>query len=263
MRADELCRLIGKYAGQRGRQQSFLRSLNGDLHCCSCGRSVSDTAKVVQKHERFLRRLFERQEELQRSLASAIHDDLAQQLAAALLYLDGFQQLQGGPQNGGQESLRMGLKLLRDSIHEARHIAGQLRPMIYRDGKLKLGIEYLIHEMRTPDGPEIVFQIKGELDRISPEVGIVVFRILRELLANACCHSGSEKVHLRVVRSKDRLRLEIEDWGIGFEPANVKERAFGLQEVQQRAKLLGGEVVVDSAPHKGTRIIVGFPVNMD
>ncbi len=104
--------------------------------------------------------------------------------------------------------------------------------------------------MRSHDGPEIALQIKGELDRLTPELGIAVFRILRELLANACSHSGSEKVFLKVARSKDCLRLEVEDWGSGFEPTNVKKKAFGLQEVQQRAKLLGGDVVVDTRQAK-------------
>ena len=114
--------------------------------------------------------------------------------------------------------------------------------------------------MRSRDGPEIVFQAKGEMDRLAPELGNAVFRILRELLTNACRHSGSEEVRLEVARSKDRLRLEVEDWGIGFDLEKVNGKAFGLQEVQQRAKLLGGEVVFDSAPGKGTRIVVTFPV---
>ena len=173
----------------------------------------------MHEHERFLKRLFDRQEELQRSLASSIHDDLAQQLAGALLYFEGAQQLPSGSRSGGQENFRTGLKLLRDGIHKARRIAGRLQPLICGDGnEVELGIEYLIHEMRSRDGPEIVLQVQGELDRLAPELGSAVFRILRELLANACCHSGSEKVCLKVARNTDRLRLEVEDWGTGFEP---------------------------------------------
>ena len=231
------------------------------FHCPGCGQPVPDAAEVVQKQERFLKRLFDRQEELQCGLVSSIHDDLAQQLAGALLYLEGSPQLQGRPPSDEQDSFRVGLKLLRDSIHEARRIAGRLPPLTYRDGKVKLGIEYLIYEMQSRDGPEIAFQVKGEVDPLTSELGSALFRILRELLANACYHSGSKEVRVKVTRSQDRLRLEVEDWGVGFVPTNVKGRAFGLQEVRQRAKLLGGEVVVDSAPGKGTRAIVTFPVD--
>ena len=215
----------------------------------------------IHSHERFLKRLFDRHEELQLSLASAIHDELAQQLAGALLYLEAAQQSQVRPLDGGQDDFHTGLKLLRNGIHEARRIAGRLRPLICGDGKIKLGIEYLVYEMSSRKGPEIIFQVKGEVDGITPELGSAVFHILRELLANACSHSGSTTVCLKVARSKDRLRLEVKDQGIGFDPKNVRGRAFGLQEVQQRARLLDGDVVVDSAPGKGARVVVTFPID--
>jgi two-component system sensor histidine kinase DegS len=222
--------------------------------------AVADATEAVQKQQRFLKRLFDRQEELQQSLASLIYDDLAQQLAGALLYFEGCPQLQEQPLIDPQDSCRMGVKLLRDSIIEARRIAGQLRPLICGDDGVKLGIEYLIHELRSHDGPEIVFQVDGEVTRLAPELECAVFWILRELLMNACCHSGTEKVRVGVARTKDRLQLEVEDWGLGFDLTKVNAAAFGLQEVHQRAALLDGEMIIDSAPGKGTRIVVSFPI---
>lgn len=230
------------------------------FHCPSCGTTVAGAAEVVQGQEQFLKKLFDRQDELQRSLASSIHDDLAQQLAGALLYLEGAQQSQSGARNGGQENFCTGLKLLRDGIHEARRIAGRLQPLIDRQGAVELGIEYLIHEMRSRGGPEIVYRVEGDMGGLAPEMESAVFRIVRELLANACRHSRSEKVCLKVAHGKSSLRLEVEDRGVGFDLDNVDGKAFGLQEVQQRTKLLGGDFVVDSAPGKGTRVVVSFPI---
>jgi len=230
------------------------------FHCPGCGTAVADATAAVQKHDRFLKRLFDRQEEFQQSLASAIHDGLAQQLAGALLFFEGAQQLQEGPPNDRQNCFQVGLKVLRDSIHEARRIAGRLQPLICDDHGITLGVEYLIHEVRSRDGPEIVFHFEGEVDRLTPELGSAVFRIVRELLTNACCHSGSEEVRVGMARTKDRLRLEVEDWGRGFDMEKVNGKAFGLQEVHQRARMLGGDAVVDSAPGKGTRVVVTFPV---
>ncbi len=224
---------------------------------------VADAAEVVREQERFLKRLFDRQEEFQRSLASSIHDDLAQQLAGALLYLEGAQSAHANAGDGGQENFRRGLKLLRDGIHEARRIAGRLQPLICDDGEIKLGIEYLIHEMRNGDGPEIVLQVKGEVDWLAAELRNAVFRILRELLANARDHSRSAEVCLTVARGKHWLQLEVEDRGVGFDLEKVRGKAFGLQEVQQRTRLLGGEVVIESAPGKGTRVVVRFPIAVD
>lgn len=231
------------------------------FHCPSCGRAVAGAAEAVQKRERFLKRLFDRQEELQRSLASSIHDDLAQHLTAALFYLEGCQPLRGGVLNDGQENFRTGLKLLGDGIHKARRIAGQLQPLICGDGGVALGIEYLVYEMLSRDGPEIAFQVKGDLERIEPQLASAVFRILRELLTNACRHSGTEEIRLQVTRTEEHLWLGVEDWGTGFDLEKVNGEDFGLQEVQQRAAMLGGAVIVDSTPGKGTRVVVRFPAH--
>ena len=198
-------------------------------HCPRCGMAVADAAEVVEEHEQFLKKLFGRHDELLRSLASSIHDDLAQQLAGAMLYLEGTPHSQTDRLSGGQDNFCTALKLLREGIHEARRIAGRLQPLIDREGEIELGIEYLIHEMRSRGGPEIVFRVEGEMDQLTFELESAVFRIVRELLANACRHSGSESVRVELARGRDRLRLAVEDRGMGFDPEEVDHWGKRLQ----------------------------------
>ncbi|MGO8749780.1 MAG: sensor histidine kinase [Thermoguttaceae bacterium] len=229
------------------------------FHCPHCGTAVASATDAVKKQQRFLKRLLDRQDQLQQSFAFWLHEDLAQQLRGALLYFEAAEQLQERPVGDAENNFQIGLKLVRGSIQAARRIAGQLQPLICSGGGVELGIEHLIHEMRNCDGPEIVFQVEGEVDRLAPELGIAVLRILQELVTNACRHSGSEELRVGVARTQDRLEIEVEDWGIGFDWEKVNGHAFGLQEVYHRATLLDGEMVVDSAPGKGTRISVSFP----
>ena len=233
------------------------------FHCPDCGRSSSIDADAAKKQERFLKGIFDRQDELQKSVVSAIHDGLAQQLVGALLHFEGSQQSQDGPHAGGQNAFRVGLQLLRDSIHQAQRLVGRLQPLIPDGQGIALGIQNLVYDLQSQslDGPKIVFLAEGEADRPVPALENAVFRIVRELLTNACLHSQSDEVRLVVMRTNDRLRLEIEDWGIGFDAAAIDGDAFGLQEVRQRVRLLGGEVSVDSVPGKGTRVVVSFPVD--
>ena len=58
----------------------------------------------------------------------------------------------------------------------------------------------------------------------------------------------------------DRVRIEIRDWGVGFDPKAVPKNHFGLEGIRQRARLLGGKCSIRSKPGKGTRIIVELPV---
>jgi len=230
------------------------------LDCPCCRQPIPGSAELVQKQEQFLRRLFARQEEIERSVAASIHDDLAQQLTAALFHLEGAQPLPDGTSSAGQEAYRTGLKLVRDGIDAARRIAARVQPLIDHADSVELGIECVLHEMRSCGGPEIVVQLHGELESLPAELGNALLRILRQLLANACAHSRSEEVRLQVVRSPDCLRLEVEDGGVGFDLEEVWGKTLGLQEVQQRARLLGGKVLVDTAPRQGTRVIVSLPL---
>jgi signal transduction histidine kinase len=228
--------------------------------CPSCGQPIVATPESVQGYERFLKRLFDRQDQFENSLAFAIHDGLAQQLTGALFCLDAPAG-QDVPPNDAQEKFRVGLKLVRDSIDDARRIAGQLRPLMCDDHGITVEIEYLVHQLKRQYEPEIVFLVKGKMGRLASELESGIFRIVRELLRNACCHSGSKQVRLELARTKGRLRIAIKDWGTGFDPSKVNGESLGLREVRQRATLLGGQVTIDSAPGKGTRAIVTFPVD--
>jgi signal transduction histidine kinase len=228
--------------------------------CPACGEPFPDAAEALQEHERFLKWLFDRQDACEKALAFSIYDGLAQRLVAALLHLQSLQQQFDSPTSNAEANFEAGMELLREGIREAGRIAGQMHPPVCPNHEITLGVEYLIQETQRPGGPEIVYQIHGEVAQLPAELESAAFRIIRELLTNACRHSGSEVVRLEVANTKSHLRIEIEDWGAGFDLKSAKQETFGLQEVRQRARLLGGEMTVDSAPGSGTRVAVTLPV---
>jgi signal transduction histidine kinase len=87
-----------------------------------------------------------------------------------------------------------------------------------------------------------------------------LLRILQEALTNVRRHSGSARVRVELVGEGGRLRAEIRDWGVGFDLASVGPGHFGLQEIRERARLLGGRATIDSAPGRGTRVTVILPI---
>lgn len=87
-----------------------------------------------------------------------------------------------------------------------------------------------------------------------------LYRIAQESLTNACKHSRSKKVTVMLVQEGQDLRLEVRDWGIGFDTGVVKEGRFGLEGIRQRVRLLGGRLAIDSSPNSGTLIQVVVPI---
>lgn len=87
-----------------------------------------------------------------------------------------------------------------------------------------------------------------------------VYRIIQEALTNARRHSQSENVRVESLQNGNRLRIAVEDWGVGFDPDNVSSSHFGLAGIRERAERLGGHATIHSAPGKGTRIVVEIPI---
>ncbi|HET7855932.1 MAG TPA: ATP-binding protein, partial [Gaiellaceae bacterium] len=86
-----------------------------------------------------------------------------------------------------------------------------------------------------------------------------LYGIAREALANVVKHSGSERVRVRVAVHGNRVRLEIEDDGCGFDPSAQPAGHFGLDSMRSRAEEIGGVLEISSGPGRGTALRVIVP----
>lgn len=96
-------------------------------------------------------------------------------------------------------------------------------------------------------------------ERIPPLVQGNVFRIVQEALTNVRQHSRSKRAKIKLWQREKALLVEIEDWGVGFDPNGVSPKCCGLKRIRQRARLSGGRASIQSAPGEGTRILVELP----
>ena len=87
-----------------------------------------------------------------------------------------------------------------------------------------------------------------------------LYRIAQEALTNACKHSKSKKVAVAMTQEEQDVRLEVRDWGIGFNPEAVAKGHFGLEGIRQRVRLLGGRLTIESRPGSGTLVQVVVPI---
>ena len=117
-----------------------------------------------------------------------------------------------------------------------------------------------MNEQSRLKGPKIDYHSRVDFDRLAPILENAIYRIVQEGLANACQHSKSEKVRVSLLQREDRVRIEVRDWGIGFNPREVKAGCYGLAGIWQRARLLDGKCSIRSKAGKGTRITVELPV---
>ncbi|MCX7425251.1 MAG: PAS domain S-box protein [Planctomycetia bacterium] len=229
-------------------------------------RDVTEAKKAdeeLRRKQRLLRQLLDLQEQERRLVAYEIHDGLAQELTGALLRLQAFREILKRDPDDAWRVFDVGVNLLGQSVSEARRLITGLRPMILDESGIAAAIDYLVCENTQRGGPRIEFHDGLGDDRLAAALEVAVFRIVQEALTNARQHSRGDRVRVDLSRRDGTVRVEVRDWGVGFDAATVTENQFGLESIRERARLLGGHATVDAAPGKGTRILVELPVVKD
>lgn len=127
--------------------------------------------------------------------------------------------------------------------------------------RLRAAVNRLIATRQAFGGPEIEFCDDLTGRDLWPEVRSAVVSIVQELLLNACIHSQSENVLLGLSHDDGCLCVQVQDWGIGFDPQSVRGQEPGFKRIRDLVKWLGGIVEIDSQQGKGTCVNVEVPLS--
>jgi len=217
--------------------------------------------EAIQREQQVLRQLLEVYEKHRQVVAYELHDGVIQSVTGALMTLEGcLHRLPEEIEDSAREGLDRVAHMLREGIAEARQLMRGLRPQELDESGLVTAIEDLVREASTDKAVKIECSIQVQFQRLAPPLETTVFRIIQESLANACRHSRSDKIRVGVTQVGKRIRIEVEDAGVGFDLEKVDPARFGLVGIRERARLFGGSAITDSVPGHGTRIAVDLPV---
>ncbi len=206
-----------------------------------------------------LRRVIRSQERDCRLMALSIHNQLAQQLTVVGMMLD--RCLQHSCASAEAESLLVRCRgVLADLMPTVRRMIGGLRPLILDELGLAAAVEFVVHESQTSDGPRIELRCDLRTSRFHADVEDAAFRIVQELLRNALRHSDSPKIVVEVVEEEDRLRVSVEDFGCGFDPADVSDDCLGLTRLAAIARSFDTQLDMRNEIGRGVRAEVRLPV---
>lgn len=194
-------------------------------------------------------------------LAREIHDTLAQGLTAVALKLESADEwLQDGMNaEKAQEYVRQALALTRLNLDEARRSVLDLRAAPLDSRTLEEALQELAQKHAKEAEFELTFESVGSRPLpIRVEVGL--FRIAQEALSNVARHAGAAEVYVGMVTLPGEVTLVVADDGAGFDLSEMPVDRFGLVGLNERAKLLGGQLKLESDPGAGTRLEVKVPL---
>lgn len=229
-------------------------------------RVTERTAALRDANERLRvlsRRLMEIQELERRAIARDLHDEIGQALTAIKLNLREAGTLPNCEPVGKQ--IADSLEILAQVLQRVRSLALDLRPSLLDELGLVPAIRWYVSRQAERAGWDLQFFADGITSRPSPEIEIACFRLTQEALTNVVRHSHAKKVDVRLEATQEELMLVIRDNGIGFDPEAVRTGAragasVGLSGMEERVRLAGGRIVIDSTPSVGTEIRASFPI---
>ena len=194
-------------------------------------------------------------EEERRRWARELHDETLQALGGLRLSL-------ADARRRGNEHLPAAVDAaigrLEQDIGNLRSLITELRPAALDDLGVRAAITSLADRLAAATGARVEAQV-DDLEPLSPELEITVYRVVQEALSNAARHAGARNVEIRVRRDDGEVRLRVRDDGRGFDPARPAA-GFGLVGIRDRVALAGGRLELTSAPEAGTDLRAFLPV---
>ena len=195
-------------------------------------------------------------------LAREIHDTLAQGLAAIALQLEMADTLleAGADPQQARQVVQQTLALTRANLEEARRSVLDLRTAPLEGRTLAEALAALAaqHERNQP-GVQVKFIVAGQSRSLPLRVEASLYRIAQEALANVARHARALHVTIQLETTPGAVRLIVYDDGRGFEPDKIPKGRYGLIGLNERVKLLGGSLKVQSSPGAGARIEAAIP----
>jgi PAS domain S-box-containing protein len=216
--------------------------------------------EAMQREHRTLKHLLQSSDHERQLIAYEIHDELAQQLAGAIMQFQTYScQKETNPKLAAK-AYDAGMTMLQQGYVESRRLISGVRPPILDEEGVVAAVAHLVNEQNRLNGPSVEYHSRVRFGRLVPTLENSIYRIAQEGLANACRHGGSEKVKVSLSQRGNHVRIEIRDWGIGFDTKAVQENRFGLEGIRQRVRLLDGKCSIRSKIGQGTRIVAELPV---
>lgn len=206
--------------------------------------------------------LLDRESEMRRRLNRDLHDGPAQSLAAITMNLEFIKRLIEREPDRVLDELNKVIRLAQRSNHEVRTLLFELRPMTLEAQGLVATLKRYFE--RFADSPTKIVIDSADIEPLDRNIQTILFNIAQEAVNNAFKHAQAHTIRIRLIRTNDLVTMRIEDDGLGFDLAKVRENyeergSFGLLNIEERARLVNGTAELRSAPGKGTSVDVQIP----
>lgn len=214
---------------------------------------VTERKRVEEENRRLSSELMKSHDLERQRLAQDLHDTVAQTIHAAKLNFIAYQK----DREKFNNRFNVGIDFIDKASMELREVCNDLYPSILKDYGLESTIRWYVKNYLEMNNIvcDIAINLKAKLPY---DFEVNLYRIIKEIFSNIIKHSKADRAVVEMLIDREMLLLNIKDNGTGFDKNKVYEqrKGFGLLNIQHRVNDLKGELSMDTAPGKGTSIII-------
>jgi two-component system, NarL family, sensor histidine kinase DegS len=225
-------------------------------------------AEKEEQRQKYLLQVFKAHENERKNIARELHDSVIQSLIVLTNHAQGIissKNHQGLDPELENEMDSMAAKVVdlrdmsRDISKDIRNICLNLRPYLIDDMGLIPALRWMID--RTKTEMVITLTTHGTERRFDPESELMIYRIIQEAINNMLHHSMATEAKIDIYFNQGGVKISIDDNGRGFVFTGkaselTREGKLGLIGMQERVKLLNGQIKITSQPGQGTQIVI-------
>ncbi len=227
-------------------------------------RQFEEVAQAKRESQQLSVRLLEIQEEERRRLSQELHDEIGQILTALRIEISRSKAPAGALGPEVRERLERAHNLAEKAVETVRDISLLLRPSALDDLGLVPALQWQLADFSRRAGIACEFSENEVKDLLPDSVRTCVYRVVQEALHNCEKHAAAARISVRLRQAPGSLTVEVEDDGRGVDLDGKgmprRTAGFGVLGMRERAAMVGGSLVFDSSPGRGTRVSLRIPL---
>jgi signal transduction histidine kinase len=230
-------------------------------------RLMEDLAAREDQVRRLAEHMLHVEEIERRRISRELHDETGQSLLCIRLQIELIEQSLPESQREWKNRLAETRDVAERTILEMRRLIAALSPAVLEQLGLGAALRQLVNRFCRIHPCRVRLNL-SRLGNLPQNTEIMIYRLVQECCNNIAKHSGATRVNISVALADGRVRLNVEDNGVGFEVEEAFSRrdSFGLSGMRERVALLGGEFQIQSFPRaakreRGTKIRIELPIS--
>ena len=220
---------------------------------------ITDRKQVEEDLASLSGRLISAQEEERKRIAREIHDEYSQHLALLAMDVENLdEEIENPSVNEKLHQIWNGIGEIGADLHSLSH---SLHSSTLDTLGLVAGAKAFCTEFAEQQGIRVDFADENVPRNVPPDTALCLFRIVQEGLRNIKRHSGADRAEVRLEGSGEKLHVSVADRGRGFDVNNRSPRSgIGIHSMEERLRLLGGQLLITSQAMGGTKIDAWIPL---